>query len=351
MTVDSRQIPCRAEWAPLVFEGLVEAQSAWPPPASWALVTQKGTTNRVCSIIPIHPPKFKHLRTFLVAWHQYETATDVAAVFSSQRDAREFATNIANGYFSPGFRALEFNPPSKSWTPSKTKGNPVFYKKWWGVSVLGNEYDYFLIIDSETKFVRSFDVLGFCRGYFAKSKRIFFGLRTADGIEQSLGSMWRFPPSDHQRLRQITKDGALYFWYNEVPVVEAASARRFIAAMVPGGPKPAAEGPEHASTEFDWLTYAYWLLLHESFTLVDLKEAIEANESATSLKLPTITSYSLGECGGGSRGLVQFMKPHWAAGWAWRSGRNRMKFNGTDIFMTFHLDRERMTKYCKGAAT
>ncbi len=68
-------------------------------------------------------------------------------------------------------------------------------------------------------------------------------------------AFWRFNASEQAQLRQATKGGQLYFWFNDIPVVEAASAARFLA-----------QGyleQRGNSKEFDFIVYAYYMMLYE----------------------------------------------------------------------------------------
>ena len=264
-------------------------------------------------IVPVHTPHFNDMLLFLVTYREHRLNADFHVVFSSEAERDSFAA--LPGYTAhPNVTLQVYNG-----TVVKFGGDPVVAKKFWAVDMLLRRYQYFMIMDSEVRIVRDYDLNALAAYIF--NLKLLFGART--GLEWAVqGAFSRFNATEQAHLHRLTRNGTVYFWFNEIPVVEASSAARF---MERGYLRNGGGG-------FDYIIYGYYLMLHEGFTLVDLTPLLPPDSPPESLN-------SLGENGGGTRDILLRSQPHWVSSDAWEM--DFCRFNGLDIVMTFQNDRER----------
>lgn len=223
-----------------------------------------------------------------------------------------------------GINYLDFDSQAPEDWRQKYNKNIIFYKKWWALYHLGDAYEYYLMCDSEMVFVKSFDVYAWAKQYFDVD-RTFYARRAGNACCDAINrdSSWRYSPEEIERISALTKDRKLYYWFNEVPLIETSSALEYLK-MLPGKPSQS-----DGFGEFDWLSYSFYLLLNRGFKIVDVEDHVKFVAGPD--------QYSIGERGGGPPEVVQLMKPHWALYGAWEL--DRAKFEGCDVFLAFHLDR------------
>jgi len=197
-------------------------------------------------------------------------------------------------------------------------------KKFWLVSQLVDLYEYFIVCDAEVEVVKHVNIYETAKQIFGLKK--VFGTRVSPGPSFDIihDSMLRFQDDEKSRLMNVTKNGTLYTWFNEIPIMDSSSARSFLADT--------SLGILNASqiisfNEFDILVYHYYMSLNYNWSFVD---ALPENST------PRPTWFSLAECGGGDGRSLKKIQPHWAAKMSWEN--NPRKFDSYDVFLTFHGD-------------
>ena len=301
---------------------------------------QSHAVNDVAFVIPVHYPKFQRMADFLDSYTSTNVAlsADVAAVFSHEKDSIDFLELHRNIIPHKVFKSLVYDGSF-----AKHNMNPVFYKKWWAIYKLVNDYDYFFLVDSEIKIVKSFDAKMIASTIHYR--KILYGSEIQphrvsfySGINAN--SMMAFREDDKQKLLLMNKGNLIYFWYNEIPVVEAATAKRYLdyisfEADMADTKANTTSGADIASSNvfanhgFDYISYAYYCLLYEDFALLEVGY------------LGHGLGASFGDSGGGSATLLRITHPHWASEGSWLQSRE--KFDNVNIVMLFHCDRHNHT--------
>jgi len=295
-----------------------------------AALRARPQANPVCYVIPVHDPKFDTLNVFLESHAKHGHDTDSAVVFSAASSRAAFWRQHPAWSTLPEVRLLVFCG-SQLWE-ANLKVHVVFYKKWWAVLALGRAYKYYVLVDAEVFVLQKFCVEDFATAFFAK--KTIFGRNLAYNsghVAQHLHtinkmSAWRFTGEERAGLNAATEHLAMYFWYNEVPIVETESALEYIRGFL-FRPAP------RTTLEFDWVSYAYFLIARHGFKVVDVDAVLRARGESSAFS----SHFSLGEDGGGPKEVVALMQPHWATSCAWL--RDRHKFNQSAVFLLFHMDR------------
>jgi len=287
----------------------------------------EGITYNVAFVIPLHPPKFKHMAAFLDSYESVGGVNaDISTVFSSREDSEEFAAVHHESIPEKGYLPLVYNGSA-----ARLAMNPIFYKKYWAIFTLLDAYNFFFLVDSEIKILKSFDAEELASTIHYR--KIFYGSEPKkedlDRLFRYINeqSMYNFLDLDRQRLHVINRNSTVYFWYNEIPVVEAKTAKRYLEYIafredITDHAKADITGANNA---FDFLSYSYYCLLYDNFALINVGYLAEN------------IGPSFGEGGGGDANLLRITRPHWALEETWLKSKN--KFDQQNIVMLFHCDR------------
>jgi len=277
---------------------------------------------RVAVVVPIHEPNFVYGERLLLTHNEYQmnTTSDLHFVLSSNADTRLFLEHLATScvHLNNG-ESVRLRTYGGDRTLLAT--HPSFFKKWWMVEQLVDTYGYLIAIDADAEFVKYSDLYAVSAAIM--SRKVFFGVEGCREGPQTK-SMWRFSPQDVDILMQKTNDGQLNVWWNDLPVFESVSTKRFLREYNVTT-TPTSKG------DFDYLPYAYYLMLHEGWNTVDLTETLAGSElqrDGTEC-LPE----SVAASGGGSADTVRYSQPHWAHHAAFIHASSR--FAEADIVMTF----------------
>lgn len=208
--------------------------------------------------------------------------------------------------------------------------DPVFTKKYWLIWKLIDAYRWFFVVDAEVEIIGAVDLSVMATQIFHR-KMLFGAINNRRPLVRIIkDAMRRYNVEEVKVLMNQTKAGELYVWFNEVPVFEAESVRAFLSDTRLGILDP----KRFYKNEFDAMVYQYFLVLNYGWSIVDVTHTLSQAFIGN-------CKVSVGECGGGSVQTAQLIQPHWALHKAW--GTAREKFNGFDIFMTFHNDRDNST--------
>jgi hypothetical protein len=268
-------------------------------------------SNLVGLIVPIHEPKFVHVKPLVDSFYRFriDRTCRLHYVVSSVADLEilKKVVTVSDTVLINLF----------SGDPSFLTTFPVFYKKWWAVNELIDKYSYFMLLDAEVRFEKEADVYAAAR-YIMNLKLLFASASRVQWISDVViqNDMKRFTDVEAAELKSRTSGGLLYLWFNEIPTVENRTAAAFLRELC------ILTTP--VLTNFDILSYYYWLLLRENWNLVDL----------TPLTGPL--ELSLGEEGWANNSdAVSRAKPHWVSRRAFDHSASLFP----DAFLTFHLDR------------
>lgn len=265
----------------------------------------------VAFIAPTHPKDFQFTADLIDSHAKYQIRSPLHLVFSSNEDLKLFKEKYPTQY--------ELLAPNYHVYPKAILGQPTYFKKWWVVNELIDEYEYFLLMDIEFQFVKHVDPYEIVKDEFSKKR--FFGhvtnVNTPRGVQQ--GATFCFNFEEKVRIQQITKFWDLYIYWNTLPIVERETAKEFMTRYnVLNQPHPC--DPET-------YPYQYFLLLYHGFTIVDLTHIPDS-----------VYAFGILECGGTNQEMLAIMKPYFTYWLAYKLEPE--KFKDCNIFMTIHHDRQ-----------
>ena len=265
----------------------------------------------VSFIAPTHPKDFQYTADLIDSHAKYQISSPIHLVFSSEVDVKIFEQKYPDQY-ALGHKNFHVYPQI-------IRGQPTYFKKWWMVNELIDEYEYFLLMDIEFQFVKNVDAYQVVKEEFAKKR--FFGhitdVNTPRGVQQ--GATFCFDPTECEKIREITNHWDLYIYWNTLPMVERETAKEFMHRYnILNQPRPC--DPET-------YPYQYFLLLYHGWTITDLT------------KIPnSVYAFGILECGGTNPEMLSIMKPYFTYWLAYKLEPE--KFKDCPIFMTIHHDRQ-----------
>ncbi len=260
-----------------------------------------------CFVVPVHPPKFHYLEE-LVRTHNELFETNVVVVFSSQADANAFRSR------SNGARYTEC-------VHRRILSNIITEKKLFGVQqAFASGCEYVACVDAECDFIKAVDL-----------KRVFNEWFNAKTIHASLA--WdedarkiNMMPSRHfkgnvDKLAALTHDFRAYFWFNQPPIYERSSFERFVTSIDYN-----VISKSLVRFDYDFLLYAYHLLLNEGFRI----EVPSVNDALLSSRFGFVEDQHL-HAPELFEEALRVIKPMWI----------KEPFVGMpdNVFMRFHKDR------------
>ena len=208
---------------------------------------------KCCTIIPVHPPKFGYALKFLETFYQYNTADHtVYFVFSNEYELDQFKILT-----SLSFKGLIL--------PENLRGykSIVNVKKYYALNELKDKYSYLGVYDSETEIVKEVDLNLLYQTIYEnkifKCNRSTFEHFHHPNYTEYLISKLGITPNDEIRS---AIDSNFYWWFNEIPVYESKSFKRFYNWFIS---LPNLDDIRNDYWCFDYLLYSIWLIINDDF--------------------------------------------------------------------------------------
>ena len=114
---------------------------------------------KVAFLLPIYPPHFKYAQNAIKTWQktQLDNQTDIWFIFTNEEEKEQFI-EWENSIILPNALRVFDN-----------KGI-INIKKLYGLKQLQDKYEYVIVLDSETEFIKNVNVLDVCKDYFERKE-------------------------------------------------------------------------------------------------------------------------------------------------------------------------------------
>lgn len=111
--------------------------------------------NKVAIVVPTYPPHFEYVKTLLWSYTKYKinNSSDIYCVFTNESEAEQFG-EFDNKIILPGELRI-----------FKNRGI-INIKKFYSINLLKNKYEYLLVMDSESQFIKHVDLLKIANSFF-----------------------------------------------------------------------------------------------------------------------------------------------------------------------------------------
>lgn len=209
--------------------------------------------DRVAFVIPIHPPFYQYIRTFLSTYP--ENSSRIYLVFSTPEDRDAFGVHPAvTPIVIPQGLTFSMHSPD----------GIVDYKKFYALSQLMDApHDYFITCDAEIQLVlHNFtpeNVLFKIESLFA-IKRIYHGVSNGDRFGD-LNRISMFSEQELERLRDMSGRRSIHFWWSDLPVYRRDTLKDFFERF---------PIPIEITSRPDYIMYQCYLALYHGFSFTDV---------------------------------------------------------------------------------
>jgi len=207
--------------------------------------------------MPIYPPHFGYANEFISSFFKYEfdKQADLIFVFTDEKEREEFKNTNFKGYYKslvlPEFLRV-------------SKGQGIInIKKFFALLSLKDEYEYSLIVDSESEFCKNVDLLSLFNEFYAK--KILYGNETRGDASAIKNTSKKF--FEEKFLNQSFENEELYLWFNQPCIYKNSFLEEFFKAIKMNSFKDLLSLSWHS---FDYYVYMYFLIFYKEFKIVNL---------------------------------------------------------------------------------
>jgi len=267
-------------------------------------------------IIPTHPPHYHFIEEFIKSYKQYDINADLMFVFSNESDRLLFNNeDYINVVLPEEFSHIDFH-----------KGI-IHLKKFFGLQEsikLG--YDFAGVVDSETRVIKSVDANVLFEN-FCRDKIVHGTICDNHFITRLTISPFKFFNEEEVvRLKQITNNGLVFFWFTNIPIYDLSIFKLFNERI-----SLSDYCAISSDFDFDYTVFMYYALLYHDYKLEVVPEHLSISGNDGSSIMEYIGFYPSSVDENVSQSILDYIKPYWIC-----DGAKGMR---DDIFMKFHYDR------------
>ncbi len=133
-------------------------------------------------------------------------------------------------------------------------------KKFFALNLIKDKYEYAIVIDSETEFIRNVNIEDVCKEYF--KNKVLLGNRTIfdlTGVKNSCKKYFSDCIGNH------VLDSELYLWFNQPCIYEMSTLNDFFEKI-----NYNKNIKKFTWYDFDYYIYMYYLILYKNFEIKDI---------------------------------------------------------------------------------
>ena len=214
--------------------------------------------NKICFIMPIYPPHFRYANAFVRSFFSFsfDLQADLAFVFTDKNEAQMFKHTNFTGYY----KSLIL---PKYLRVSRDNGI-INIKKFYALKKLYKIYEYLIVVDSESEFVKNVCLQNLCDDFYAQ-KRLFGNATICDASKIKNESKKFF--ANIATTKAIPNDD-LYFWFNQPCIYKGAFIEEFFHTA---NLQCLTDLLNLNFFSFDFYVYGYFLLLYKDFRIENVE--------------------------------------------------------------------------------
>lgn len=260
---------------------------------------------KVAFITPIYPPHYKYAYQMILSFNKclLDKQADLWFVFSNEEEKDSFMEYEHSLVLDKNIATCEGR-------------GIVNIKKLWAIKQLKNKYDYLIVVDSESMFIKNVDVYKLCQNYF--SEKILLGNKTYKETQVTVNMVTQdckkyFCNSPNVDLL----DTDLYLWFNQPCIYKTDTIDEFYDVI--NFENILKDMQWH---NFDYYIYMYYLILYQKFKIVDVEIPSMCGFAEEGFETPDFKSlkminYNILSC---SKSSLEY-------------------FDNPNLFLIFHIDR------------
>lgn len=212
--------------------------------------------NNIAFLVPVYPPHFKYAKSLEESFklHQFDKQADLWFIFTDETEKEKF------GYYDNYIILPEHLRNFRN-------NGIINIKKFYGLYRLKDKYEYIIVLDSESLFVRNINLESICNDFW--NKKVLYGNKVLSEGKERTTTIQVSCRSYFNNNHNIKNDD-LYLWFNQPCIYKTDTLDDFFRLI---------SYKEKASAfswhDFDYYIYMYYLLLYKNFRIEDLE--IESN--------------------------------------------------------------------------
>lgn len=208
---------------------------------------------KIAFLVPIYPPHFKYAQNIIKTWEttQFNEQSDIWFIFTNEEEKEKYGEWKNSIILPKEFRVFE-------------NRGIINIKKIYGIKQLKNQYEYIIVLDAETEFVKNIDLLDICNNYFEK-KELYGNLVYEEGRERTEKIKAACKEYFYKYKNVKLLDSNFYLWFNQPCIYKASNIDDFLEKI---------DYKNNITKlrweDFDYYLYMYYLILFENFKIVDI---------------------------------------------------------------------------------
>ena len=225
--------------------------------------------NNSCIIAPIHPPFFRRFGVdWVKSYNTYFEDSDIFLIFSNEAEKDDFAKMASD---------LRYNSIVCDEHIGKS---PITQKKFYGLKWIfqNTSFTQVGVADVDSLFIKTVDYDKLFTNYLNNGK-VYAGYGSEKIICFGESPSKFFNDTDNAKIKNITADYKLYFWFNDIPIYTKDHFFNFLRYIDYDNSMANLE-----YIDFSYIIYAHYLLVHDIIKL----ETIEINGKIVSVPFGVI---------------------------------------------------------------
>ena len=209
--------------------------------------------NKLAFLVPVYPPDFGYLKQLYnsyIHFNIYKQA-DLYFIFTNEEEK----IYLGNYHYS-----LIYDTNLGVY-----RDGIINKKKFYGLQQLKDKYEYTIIIDCESVFIRELDIYNLCNIYF--ENKVLYGNKCVTEYMQLVNSIKnrckRFFINNAQSYKLDTE---LYLWFNQLCIYKNSNLEQFFSII-----NYDKIIKNLKFEDFDYLIYMYYLILYNDFIIEDME--------------------------------------------------------------------------------
>lgn len=212
--------------------------------------------NKIAFLIPVYPPHFKYAKSLNDSFklHQLDKQSDLWFIFTDESEKEKFGEYNNSLILPKNLRNFQ-------------RSGIINIKKFYGLNKLKNKYEYIIVLDSESLFIRNINLKEICDDFW--NKKVLYGNKVLpEGFERV--NPIKISCRNHFNIEKEIKNDDLYLWFNQPCIYRAETLDEFFNII-----SYKEKAADFSWQDFDYYIYMYYLLLYKDFIIEDLE--IESN--------------------------------------------------------------------------
>ena len=267
--------------------------------------------NKIAFLVPTYPPDYKYTNVLKESFYEklLDQQADLWFVFTNEDEYYAFGDYQNKIILDKNFRIFEHRG-----------GGIINVKKFYGLRQLQDLYEYIIVLDSESEFIKNVNIKNICDKFF--EEKVLYGNSVfkmqnirANQIKNRCAQYFK----EHENFSKIKEEEKnLYLWFNNLCIYKTSTLTKFFELI---------DYDKNLVNltwdDFDYYIYMYFLIVEYGFKVLNIgcSGIVSAGENIPSgfyyREKDLVTSFRLNMCAKESLDL----------------------FDNEELFIVIHLDR------------